>query len=414
VSLQVQPSSTRPLASAWVGGVCAGLSRPLGWQPLVLRVVFVVLGAFGLVGVLIYLALWLVMPGGRDQREAPGLEANTRSGMRPGGRTVLTPVDLGVAVALGLVGVGLLWLVEVTGWGLKLPHLLAGLLAAAGLGLIWWQADHASTTQVGSGRGWRRLVAPLLAHWTSLVAIGVGLAALGTAIWVLVTDFASVLTETGRLLLVLGLAALALLLSVLPWILRVRRTLAQARETALLADARADMAAHLHDSVLQTLALIQRQAADPKKVAALARRQERELRQWLYGEEPASGSLVEALTEEMLDVEADHGVDVELVSVGDTPVTADLTAIVRAAGEAMVNAAKHSGADRIDLYSEVDEELVSVYVRDRGRGFDLAAVTDDRMGVRGSIIERMRRAGGRAIIKTAPDEGTEVRLELPR
>jgi signal transduction histidine kinase len=194
----------------------------------------------------------------------------------------------------------------------------------------------------------------------------------------------------------------------------VRRTLAQARDTALLADARADMAAHLHDSVLQTLALIQRQAADPKKVAALARRQERELRQWLYGEEPASGSLVEALTEEMLDVEADHGVDVELVSVGDTPVTADLTAIVRAAGEAMVNAAKHSGADRIDLYSEVDTDLVSVYVRDRGRGFDLATVTDDRMGVRGSIIERMRRAGGRAIIKTAPEAGTEVRLELPR
>jgi signal transduction histidine kinase len=240
------------------------------------------------------------------------------------------------------------------------------------------------------------------------------LAGLVAAVWVLETDFASVLTETGRLLFVLGLAAVALVLAVLPWLLRVRRTLAQARETALLADARADMAAHLHDSVLQTLALIQRQASDPKKVSALARRQERELRQWLYGEEPATGSLVEALTEEMLDVEADHGVDVEMVSVGDTPVTADLSAVVRAAREAMVNAAKHSGAERIDLYSEVDADLVSVYVRDRGSGFDLAAVTDDRMGVRGSIIERMKRAGGRAIIKTAPEAGTEVRLELPR
>jgi signal transduction histidine kinase/phage shock protein PspC (stress-responsive transcriptional regulator) len=414
VSLQPQPNSTRPLGSAWVGGVCAGLAGPLGWQPVVLRVIFVVLGAFGLVGVLIYLALWLVMPGGREQREAPGLEANARSGLRPSGPTTLSPVDLGVAVALGLVGIGLLWLVQVTGWGLPLPYLFSGLLAAAGLGLIWWQADHVSTREMSSGRGWRRLVAPLLAHWTSIVAIGIGLAALGTSVWMLVTSFESVLTETGRLLLVLGLAAVTLVLAVLPWILRVRRTLAQARDTALLADARADMAAHLHDSVLQTLALIQRQAADPKKVAALARRQERELRQWLYGEEPASGSLIEALTEEMLDVEADHGVDVELVSVGDTPVTADLTAIVRAAGEAMVNAAKHSGADRIDLYSEVDTDLVSVYVRDRGRGFDLATVTDDRMGVRGSIIERMRRAGGRAIIKTAPEAGTEVRLELPR
>jgi len=414
VSLQPQPNSTRPLGSAWVGGVCAGLSAPLGWQPLVLRIIFVVLGAFGLVGVLIYLALWLVMPGAREQREAPGLEANSRSGMRPSGRGSLTPVDLGVAVALGLVGVGLLWLVQVSGWGPPVPYLTAGLLTAAGLGLIWWQADHASTREMGAGSGWRRLVAPLMAHWSSLVAIAFGLAGLTAAVWVLVTEFASVLSETGRLLLVLGLAALALVLAVLPWLLRVRRTLAQARETALLADARADMAAHLHDSVLQTLALIQRQASDPKKVAALARRQERELRQWLYGEEPASGSLVEALTEEMLDVEADHGVDVELVSVGDTPVTADLTAVVRAAREAMVNAAKHSGAERIDLYSEVDTDLVSVYVRDRGRGFDLALVTDDRMGVRGSIIERMKRAGGRAIIKTAPESGTEVRLELPR
>ena len=414
MTLQPQENSTRPLGSAWVGGVCAGLAAPLGWQPVVLRVIFVVLGAFGLVGVLLYLALWLVMPGAREQREAPGLEANSRSGMRPGGRTVLTPVDLGVAVALGLVGIGLLWLVQASGWGLPVPYLAAGLLAAVGLGLIWWQADHASTREMGTGRGWRRLVAPLMAHWSSLVAIAAGLTGLVAAVWVMETDFASVLTETGRLLFVLGLAALALVLAVQPWLLRVRRTLAQARETALLADARADMAAHLHDSVLQTLALIQRQASDPKKVSALARRQERELRQWLYGEEPASGSLVEALTEEMLDVEADHGVDVEMVSVGDTPVTADLSAVVRAAREAMVNAAKHSGAERIDLYSEVDADLVSVYVRDRGSGFDLAAVTDDRMGVRGSIIERMKRAGGRAIIKTAPEAGTEVRLELPR
>jgi signal transduction histidine kinase len=174
------------------------------------------------------------------------------------------------------------------------------------------------------------------------------------------------------------------------------------------------MAAHLHDSVLQTLALIQRQAADPKKVTALARRQERELRQWLYGEAPASGSLVEALTEEMLDVEGAHGVDVELVSVGDAELTPELTAVVRAAREAMVNAAKHSGCDRIDLYAEADEDLVSVYIRDRGAGFDLAEVEEDRMGVRGSIVERVKRAGGRAIIRTAPGEGTEVRLELPR
>ncbi len=404
---------TRPLSSAWVGGVCAGLADQLGWQPLVVRVIFVILGALGLVGVLIYLALWLVMPGQRERRDAPGLESHARTGLRPRSDGKLSPVDLGVAVALALVGVGLLWLVQISGWGMRQDNLAAGLLGASGLGLIWWQADRVSTKDVRSGTGWRRLVAPLIAHWTSLVAILAGLVALAAAEAVLLLNQPG-LSELGRLLLVLGLSAAGLALASLPWILRVRRTLAQARQDALLADARADMAAHLHDSVLQTLALIQRQASDPKKVTALARRQERELRQWLYGEAPASGSLVEALTEEMLDVEGAHGVDVELVSVGDTELTPELTAVVRAAREAMVNAAKHSGCDRIDLYTETDEDLVSVFIRDRGVGFDLAEVEEDRMGVRGSITERVKRAGGRAIIKTAPGEGTEVRLELPR
>lgn len=412
LSPEAEAGSTRPLGSAWVGGVCAGLAEQLGWQPLVVRVVFVILGAFGLVGVLIYLALWLVMPGEREQRAAPGLESHARTGLRPR-EGALRPVDLGMAVALGLVGVGLLWLVQVSGWGLTQPNLIAGLAASVGLGLIWWQADRVSTKEVRSGAGWRRLVAPLLAHWTSLVGILVGLLSLAVAVTVMVVSQPG-LSEVGRLAVVVGLSTAVLVLASLPWMLRVRRTLAQAREDALLADARADMAAHLHDSVLQTLALIQRQAGDPKKVTALARRQERELRQWLYGEAPATGSLVEALTEEMLDVESAHEVDVEFVAVGDAQLSTELTAVVRAAREAMVNAAKHSGADRIDLFAETDDDLVSVYIRDRGSGFDLASVEEDRMGVRGSIVERVKRIGGRAIIRTAPGEGTEVRLEFPR
>jgi signal transduction histidine kinase/phage shock protein PspC (stress-responsive transcriptional regulator) len=413
MSVQNQPATTRPLSSAWVGGVCAGLADQLGWQPVLIRVIFVILGALGLIGVLIYLVLWLVMPGQREQRDAPGLESHARTGLRPRNEGKLSPVDLGMAVALGLVGIGLLWLVQASGWGMSQDNLIAGIFASAGLGMIWWQADRVSTREVGSGTGWRRLVAPLLAHWTTLVGILVGLVGLAASVAVLLISQPA-LTEVGRLMFVLGLSVVGLALAGLPWVLRVRRTLAQARQDAMLADARADMAAHLHDSVLQTLALIQRQASDPKKVTALARRQERELRQWLYGEAPASGSLVEALTEEMLDVESAHGVDVELVSVGDTELTPELTAIVRAAREAMVNAAKHSGCDRIDLYAETDEDSVSVYIRDRGVGFDLADVEADRMGVRGSITERVKRSGGRAIIRTAPGEGTEVRLELPR
>ncbi len=407
------PRSTRPLSDAWVGGVCAGLADHLGWSVLALRVVAVVFGSLGLIGVAVYLALWLVMPRSTEQRSAPGLEAGARKGLRPKGSVNLSPVDLGMASALLLLGVGLLWLLQASAWAMPTSVLVAGLLAAAGLGIIWWQADHISTRELSRGSGWRRLVSPLLAHWTTLVAIGVGLAALAGAIAVVVVAQPA-LGEVARTLLLLGLAGAGLALAALPWILSVRHALAQARDDALVADARADMAAHLHDSVLQTLALIQRQAADPKAVTALARRQERELRQWLYGESLGSATLSEALSGEIIDVEDRHGVDVELVTVGDCDLTPDVTAVVKAAREAMVNAARHSGADRIDVYAEADQGLVSVYVRDRGRGFDLADVGEDRMGLRGSIVERVKRVGGRAIIRTAPGEGTEVRLELPR
>jgi signal transduction histidine kinase/phage shock protein PspC (stress-responsive transcriptional regulator) len=408
----LQPRSTRPLGEAWVGGVCAGLAEHLGWSALVLRVVFVVTGAVALVGVALYLALWLVMPQQAGQRSAPGLEAGARRGLRPGTPVALRPVDLGVASALALLGIGLVWLVQSSAWAVPSAVLVSGGLAAAGLGLIWWQADRASTRELRTGSGWGRVLAPLMTHWSTLVAVGFGLVALAASVWVVVTSLE--LGELARMLLLLGLAVAALVLATLPWFLRVRRALAEARDAALVADARADMAAHLHDSVLQTLALIQRKAADPKAVTALARRQERELRQWLYGESLGSATLVEALNGEIIDVEDRHGVDVELVSVGDCQLTPEVTAVVRAAREAMVNAAKHSGADRVDVYAEVDQELVSVYVRDRGSGFDFARVEDDRMGVRGSIVERVKRAGGRAIIRTAPGEGTEVRLELPR
>lgn len=204
----------------------------------------------------------------------------------------------------------------------------------------------------------------------------------------------------------LVLAVAVLLLAAAPWIVRVRRSLAAAREEAMLADARADMAAHLHDSVLQTLALIQRQASDPKAVASLARRQERELRSWLYGETTEAATVKAALTAAAAEVEDDHGVDVEIVVVGDRDLDAESRSLVQAAREAMVNAAKHAGVDKVDVYAELEDDHLEVFVRDRGRGFVLADIPADRMGVRGSIIERLRRAGGNATIRTAPDEGT--------
>jgi signal transduction histidine kinase len=160
--------------------------------------------------------------------------------------------------------------------------------------------------------------------------------------------------------------------------------------------------------------MIQRQADDPKAVQQLARRQERELRNWLYGDELPEATLKAALTAAAAEVEDERGVPVELVTVGDCDTSDAIQALVRAAREAMVNAAKHSGADKIDVYAEVDEDSVEVFVRDRGKGFDVETVAEDRMGVKGSIIDRMARHGGSATIRSEADDGTEVRLEIKR
>ena len=407
------PRSSRPLNAAWLGGVCAGLADHLGWSVLVLRVLFVALATTRLIGVGVYLALWLVMPRAGAHRSAPGIEAASRTGMRSTVPAALRPVEWAVLGALVLLGGGLLWIVQSSEWGLDPSLLLAGVLAAGGLAAIWWQADHVSAREVRRDNGVRRWLGPLLAHWTTLVAVVAGLVALGVSV-ALVMAAQSALGEVGRLLVALGGGIVALGLAALPWILRVRQILAEARDDKLVADARADMAAHLHDSVLQTLALIQRRASDPRAVVALARRQERELRSWLYGETAQDSTLVQALSLAAVDVETDHGIDVDLVTVGDCDLTPDLSALVGAAREAMVNAARHSGAARVDVYAEADSDLVSVFIRDRGSGFDPDTIDPDRMGVRGSIIERVKRAGGQAIIRTRPGQGSEVRLEMPR
>jgi signal transduction histidine kinase len=176
---------------------------------------------------------------------------------------------------------------------------------------------------------------------------------------------------------------------------------------------RADMAAHLHDSVLQTLALIQKHSGDGRTVSTLARAQERDLRAWLYGDEATpETSVAGALRSAAAEVEDAHGVPVEVVTVGDLAIGSRMRPLALAAREAMVNAAKHSGADKVDVYAEMSTGRAEVFVRDRGRGFDLGLVPDDRLGVRNSIHERMRRHGGTADVRTAPGEGTEVRLSM--
>jgi signal transduction histidine kinase len=198
-----------------------------------------------------------------------------------------------------------------------------------------------------------------------------------------------------------------------PWVLRLVRSLTEERSERIRSQERAEVAAHLHDSVLQTLALVQR-STDPQQVAALARRQERELRAWLAGR-PAPGQaarLTPALEAAAVEVEENHGVPVEVVVVGDRELDPAAEAVVAAAREAMTNAAKFGGGSVVDVYAECTAERLQVFVRDRGPGFDPVAVPADRRGVRESIVGRMERHGGRARITSAAGSGTEVELVL--
>lgn len=398
----------------WLGGVCAGVGAYLGVAPVLLRVAFVILGCWRLTGVLAYFLVWLIVPLAPETPDAPGLEANTRAGLRtapPPSRT--SPVEWSQLVALALFGGGTLWLVQRFGWGLPGYWFLVATLASVGLGLVWWQADHASVGSIRASDAPLAWLAPLTAQWTTVLALSLGAAASMAA--VSMTAMALPLGEgavVGRTLAALGLVLLALAGLAAPWVLRVRRSLARARELQLIADARADMAAHLHDGVLQTLALIQKTAHDPREVTRLARRQERELRAWLYGGEVPHATLKSALTEACQEVEDTFPVNVELVTVGDADMTPRLGELVKAAREALVNAAKHSGASAVDVFAEVDDGRVEVFVRDRGAGFDPEQVPEGRLGIERSIMERMHRHGGAARLRSAPGTGTEVKLEM--
>jgi signal transduction histidine kinase len=227
-----------------------------------------------------------------------------------------------------------------------------------------------------------------------------------------------------------GTAALALLGAVAvlagccilfgPWWLRLLRQVTEERRERVRAEERADMAAHVHDSVLQTLTLIRKAAGDPGEVTRLARGQERELRAWLFeGRPPGAlatdqGQLAQAMAVLEREVEASHDVVVESVVVGDCPVDDGLRALLAAGREALVNAAQWSGASSVSVFVEVAPTTVSLFVRDRGVGFDVAAVPADRMGIAHSIRERVERHGGGARIRSVAGQGTEVELVMPR
>jgi signal transduction histidine kinase len=339
-----------------LAGVCAGIAQALGVDVTLVRVVFALLALAGGAGILLYLALWAWSSWERVWW------------------AILLLILAGCAL-LGAIGVSNRGIFGIA-------------LIAAGLAFAWRQG------------GGLRPEAPLSFGGIALAGIG-----------------AVVLLQTGSAparLLAPGAVAGGLLLVCGPWLWRLALERDAERAARIRTEERADVAARVHDSVLQTLALIQRHAAEPRRVASLARRQERELRGWLYADQPLGDdgtSLVAALSTAAADVEELHGARIELASSGDAPPE---NALVLAAREAMTNAAKFAGVDEIDVYAEVTDHQIAVFVRDRGVGFDPAAVPEDRQGIRESIRGRLERAGGTAIVTSSPEGGTEVELRLPR
>ncbi|MBF4769489.1 PspC domain-containing protein [Nocardioides agariphilus] len=405
--------ATRNTQDRVVGGVAAGLAEHLGMPVLWVRVAFVVAAALGGAGLAMYAGLWMMLP--TDERfaeSAPGLESASRRGSRP--RRVRRLVDAGPAIALGALGFGVVLLLQsLLGAGSWFWPLL---IAAVGIALLWRQADEAQRERWVDSTGRLDPVRMVLGEgtWQAVARVAAGAALIITAV-VLFGLGEGRVSDLGSVLLAAAIGFLGLAIVVGPWVLRLAGDLTAERAERVRTQERADMAAHLHDSVLQTLALIQKNAHDSAMVARLARSQERDLRAWLFeGDSKDSDTLAGAMRTIAAEVEDHHGVDVDLVCVGDCPFTEPLRAVVAATREALVNAAKHAGTGKVDVYVEVSPAAVEVFVRDRGVGFDPGEVPEDRQGVRGSIVDRMERHGGSSEIRSTPGEGTEVRLRLPR
>jgi len=402
--------ATRDTRHPVIGGVAAGLARHLGVPVLWVRAAFLVTAVLGGSGILFYAGLWLVLPGDAlHDHEAPGLESASRQGRRPG--RIRRLADSGPAIALVALGLGMVLFAEaIFGNGIVIWALV---LAVIGFGLLWRQADEAQRARWLDQSERLNPVRAVFGSggWAAYVRVGAGFVLVLSAVALFavrhgrVSDVYDVLVSAA-----LGVVGLGITLG--PWIWRLTNDLAAERAERVRTQERADLAAHLHDSVLQTLALIQKNAADAPAVARLARSQERDLRAWLFDATPGGGTLAGALREIVRDIEDTYAVDVELVTVGDAELGEALAPIVAATREATANAAKHAGTPAVDIYAEVAPGRVEVFVRDRGVGFDPQAVPADRQGVRNSILDRMARHGGTAEIRSTPETGTEVRLAL--
>jgi signal transduction histidine kinase/phage shock protein PspC (stress-responsive transcriptional regulator) len=392
------PALQRDGARGVLGGVCAGIARRLGIEPLPVRVVALVLALVGGIGVPLYLIAWAAMPGDA------GTKALGRS-RRSAVEVALGVGLLAVSALLTLRGLGL-WISDAITWPLA--------LVAGGVALVWRGGLPGRVVPAEPAPA-----APEPVEGAERVATvsrqGLG-AALFVAAGLVFLQATGSLSAARDVVLAALVVAVVLALIFAPWTVRLARSLTVERAERIRSQERAELAAHLHDSVLQTLALMQKRADDPREVAALARAQERELRAWLAGRSPAEGErrLAAALEAASADVEATYRVPVDVVAVGDEDLDAAGEALVAAAREAMVNAAKFGEGSPVAVYAEAGGPALQVFVRDRGPGFDPADVPADRRGLRESVVGRMARHGGRATVTAAPGAGTEVELVLER
>lgn len=400
----------------WLGGVARGLAGHLGLPVIWVRLAFVGLFMANGLGALLYAAFWFFVPlgvGGVGDHKPPSLVGTETS---PDGRRrlVARKPDRGQIVALLLmVIVSMVFVGSVNLTNAAKAYLVPSVLVAAGVALVWRQADNARRArwvEVGS----RRRTLSLLRAGVGVLLVTAGVSAM------------FVMQGSAAHLGAVLQAALAVLVGITllagPYLVRMTQDLSEERLMRIRAQERAEVAAHVHDSVLHTLTLIQRNADNANEVRRLARAQERDLRTWLYkpegtGKDEADepDTVAEAVRRNAAEVEDKHGVPIEVVVVGDCPLDERTTAQMQAAREAMVNAAKYGGeGGAVQVYAEVEGKTVFVSVRDRGPGFDLDSIPDDRMGVRESIIGRMERNGGTARLRSVPGGGTEVELEMER
>lgn len=421
------PASLRGLRrdpeNGMVAGVCEGLGGRLDIDPLLLRIVFGATTLASGLGIAAYLLAWWILPVEGAAQSAAAVAAERRTA-----RNRRAALEVGAGVAFLVVAI----LLTFRELGLPFSDALTWplVLVVAGGALIWRQSvgrpgsRAAPAAQTAAGAATTTAPPPLTeaggesrpAAVISRIGIGVTLVITAAIVFL---QYSGALAAASDVALAALVVAIALIVIFAPFFVRLLTSLSIERAERIRSQERAEVAAHLHDSVLQTLALMQKRADDPREVAALARRQERELRTWLSGTPTrADGErwLAPALQAAADEIEQAHGVAIDVVAVGDAPLDRDGEALVAAAREAMLNAAKFAGdAGAVAVYAEAGDERMEVFVRDRGPGFDLAAVPPDRRGVRESIVGRMERHNGRAAIHAAPDGGgTEVELVLDR